>query len=211
MLKDPISTFKEWRVRRLNVRIAKLRGKQWAELYVDRYSREQLHQFSIKPLYFTDKRSLQDFIDRVKGGQDMEARIGMPLQKEATGDDAVEKYVSLPPGERKELRITFRSPGEEREATICFKARHGRRKAITTVDGPANLVDAIELSCPDLTEGMGPVRRRRAVPVIEPLDSREESDRRNSAELNWRNTLLPAVLGFIGGVLSLLAKAVLQI
>ena len=210
MLKGPISTYKEWRVRRLNVRIAKLRGKQWAELYVDRYSREQLHQFSIKPLYFTDKRSLQDFIDQVKGGQDMEARISMPLQKEATGDDAVEKYVSLPPGERKELRITFRSPDKE-EATICFKARHGRRKAITTVDGPAKMVDAIELSCPGLTEHMGPIRRRRAVPIIEPLDTREESDRRNSAEINWRNTLLPAFLGFIGGILSLLAKAVLQI
>ena len=108
MLKGPISTYKEWRVRRLNVRIAKLQGKQWAELYVDRYSREQLHRFSIKPLYFTDKRSLQDFIDQVKGGQDMEARISMPLQKEATGNDAVEQYVSLTPGERKELRIKFR-------------------------------------------------------------------------------------------------------
>ncbi len=31
-------------------------------------------------MYFTDKRSLQDFTNRVKGGWDVEVRIGMPLQ-----------------------------------------------------------------------------------------------------------------------------------
>lgn len=54
-------------------------------------------------------------------------------------------------------------------------------------------------------------RRHRATPLVEPIDSEEESDRRNRRETSWKSILASAITGILAVLLPLASKTVLHI
>lgn len=205
--------YRDWRLARLHRKIAIANGSSWVFEY-DEYESEFKHATSLKPLYFTDATSLIDFVHEV-GKQYSEGPVQVTVTLQTGSilpvDEGLEEFINSSPGSRTLLRVDFNSNGKT--TTIEFAAKDKSRKPRTTINGRWNsaLTKSVMTACDEHAKPMRFRDRHRTIPLVEPIDAREESDRRNRLELNWRNILVSAMTGLLGGLIPLLVKAVLHL
>ena len=201
-----------WILRHLYRETARLRQQQWIGPYMILYGMYTDLVF-LKPRYFTDKTSLHNFVVAASNekifGSKCQVIIYMASGQEVSGANAVDEYANAAPEERTQLQIAFR--GEDQSVLITFSAKTDKWRASTTITGEETLYTTIADICARYTKPMGFLRRHRSAPLVEPINSKEESDRRNRWETNWKNILVSAMTGLLAGLLPLVLKAILHI
>lgn len=188
--------------------------------YVDEYG-ERTNYISNKPLYFTNAESLKAFINEVAhepSHPQYVVRINFPQGEIPTEREQIERFINAAPGSRTRLQIEFSSDKTQpvqyfEQLTIKFTSKTSLEKARTEITGTQDrqLGRIIMLACKHHAKPIGPIQRHRTIPLVEPIDAKEESDRRNRWEINWKNILVSAMTGLLAGLLPLLAQVTLHI
>lgn len=212
MLNKARTTYISWRLKRLYKKILRIRQQQWIDPYQTIYG-PYTDLIFLKPRYFTDETSLQNFVvaasdERIYGNK-CQVLVRMPSGQDISDETAIDKYANAAPRERTRLQITFREAN--RSAVITFTAKTDKWGAATTITGDQSLYLNIATACVRYTKPMRFLRRHRATPLVEPIDSKEESDRRNRRETSWKSILASAMTGILAVLLPLAIKAVLHI
>lgn len=107
------------------------------------------------------------------------------------------------------LQMTFREAN--RSAVITFTAETDKWGAATTITGNESLHLNIATACVQYTKPMRFFRQHCATPLVESIDFKEKSDRRNRREANWKNILASGLTGTLAVLLPLVIKTVLHI
>lgn len=205
--------YKAWRVARLHRRISKIEKRNWILPYRSSY-REATNCVSMKPLFFTDTTSLESFIDEVidNGLLDgVEATIVSPILLAGPVSSQVEQFAKSAPRKRTRLEIQFTR--KNKEATISFSSKTSTGKARTEISRTEDeqLLETIMSVCDHAAKPMRFIDQHRTIPLVEPIDTREESDRRSRWETNWKNIAVSAMTGLLGGLVPVFVKAILHL
>ena len=220
MLTKARQAIKRWRLAHLNRQIAKISGSSWVLPYIDEYG-HRTPCVSTKPLFFTNAESLKAFVDEVAHGQgrpQYTALINSTFEEHLTEHEQLERFINAAPGSRTRLQIDFSGHTTQHDSspehlTITFASKTRFEKAHTEITGTQDkqLGMIIMAACDRQAKPIGPIQRHRTIPMVEPIDAKEESDRRNRWETNWKNILVSAMAGLISGTLPMLVRAILHI
>lgn len=205
------TTYISWRLKHLYKKILRIRQQQWIDPYHTTYGTCTDLVF-LKPRYFTDETSLHNFVtaasDERMYGSKCPGLIRITVRAGYQRRDR-DRYANAAPRERMRLQMTFREAN--RSAVITLTAETDKWGAATTITGDQSLYLNIATACVRYTKPMRFFRRHRATPLVEPIDSKEESDRRNRRETSWKSILASAMTGILAVLLPLAIKAVLHI
>lgn len=220
MLTKARQAIRKRRLAHLTRQIAKISGSSWVLPYIDEYG-HRTPCVSTKPLFFTDATSLESFVHEVahNDGKKCGVRINPTPGENPNEEEQLKRFINAAPGARRSLKIEFSwfpptaEPSEVAGYTISFTAKTPSEKAGTRIDGAGNtaLRDAIMSACNKYAKPMGILQRHRSIPLVEPIDANEESDRRNRWETNRKNIFVSAMTGLIAGLIPLVVKAALHI
>ncbi|MFT8330273.1 hypothetical protein [Bifidobacterium psychraerophilum] len=164
---------------------------------------------SRSPLYFSDADSLNAFLisisEQTFGTVDIQIpEIKDQFNQETKLEEVAEIFASYPPTRRNWLSISLQRKGNDtQQASILFTSRTRIQSSKTEISGSDNeLINILKSQANNHCLRMGWIKRLKKIPLVEPIDNRQESLRRNERENITRNMWVSGIMGLVAGAIS---------